>query len=129
MSIQHVTDLPADVDLVAEVRAFNDAGVEVPWLWGLSAGPKDPLSLDQVTLMFGVDNDSGTLEWLTGTDTFVPADGTNPEWTTHYLGGMYDTPVPPFATVPTDTVYAAVAEFLRTGSRPACVTWMAAAAL
>lgn len=129
MSIQHVSDLPEGVDLVAEMRRLNDAGVEIPWLWGLSAGPTDPLSLDQVTLMFGVYNDAGTLQWLTGNDTFVPVDGTNPEWSTHYLGGMYDMPVPPFATVPTGTVYAALAEFLRTGTRPTCVTWQQAAAL
>ncbi|CRK61211.1 hypothetical protein [Alloactinosynnema sp. L-07] len=129
MSIQHLNDLPDGIGLVGEVRRLNDAGVEIPWLWGLSAGPEDPMSLDQVTLMFGVHNGDGALQWLTGHHTFVPVDGVNPEWSTHYLGGMYDTPMPPFSTVPVATVYAALNEFLQTGSRPTCVAWKEAASL
>jgi hypothetical protein len=118
MSILHVNDLPVGVDLVGEVRKMNDAWVEIPWLWGVAAGSEDPLSSDQVTLMFGVHNDTGTLQWMDGHDLFVPIDGINSDWMTHYLGGMYDTPVPPFAVVPTVTVYAALAEFLKTRERP-----------
>ncbi|GLW92729.1 hypothetical protein [Actinokineospora globicatena] len=85
-----VAGLSEGVDLVAEVRALNDAGVEVPWLWNLAVRwADDPHSLDQEILVFGVHNDRGFLSWQCGMTAHVPVNGRNSEWSSAYLGGMH----------------------------------------
>ncbi|MGX7825497.1 Imm1 family immunity protein [Actinokineospora sp. 24-640] len=119
----HVDELPDDLDLVAEVKALNDQGVEIPWLWAIATGSTAPRSPDQKALGFGINNTIGALDWAEGDTRLVPRDGTNTEWTVYHLAGMHDAPIPPHAEVPADTVYAVLAEFLRTRSRPTCIEW------
>ena len=121
--------IPPELDLVAEVRALNDAGVEIPWSWSLSREPIDVHDHEAVTLTFGVNNDVGMVKWARGMSTFVPADGTNTGWMTYHLAGFHESGVPPYAEVPVETVYAAVAEFLTTWAPPTCVRWKEAASL
>ncbi len=108
---------------MSTLRDVHAKGVEIPSMWNLAAGPTDPKSPDQVALNFGLNNNTGALEWNEGDASLVPCTGTNIEWTTYYLAGMHDTPVPPHAEVPTDIVFAALQEFLRTGERPTCLEW------
>ncbi|EWC63943.1 hypothetical protein UO65_0773 [Actinokineospora spheciospongiae] len=121
--------IPPGVDLVAQVRELNDAGVEIPWAWSLSRERIDLRNREQGVLTFGVNNTVGVLEWGLSAAAYVPTIGTNDEWSGYYLAGMDETNIPPYAEVPVDTVYAAVAEFLTTGERPTCVQWKEAASL
>ncbi|MCG8917702.1 Imm1 family immunity protein [Actinokineospora sp. PR83] len=120
--------IPPGADLVAEVRALNEAGVEIPWAWGLTRTPMSPL-VEQGMLTFGVHNEVGILVWEWGMSAAVPSTGTNTEWLSYSLAGLDESGVPPHAEVPVETVYSAVAEFLTTGERPTCVQWKEAASL
>lgn len=121
--------MPPGGDLVAEVRALNDAGVEIPWCWKLSREPVEADNQDRVTLTFGVNNDVGVVKWTRGATSHVPTAGTNTEWLTYYLAGFHDFAIPPHAEVPVETVYAAVTEFLSTWQPPTCVQWREAASV
>lgn len=121
--------IPPGVDLVAEVRTLNEAGVEIPWAWVLSRKPLNRENQPQGALTFGVHNDVGVLEWAVEMDGYVPATGTESTWSDYFLAGLDETSIPPHAEVPVETVYAAVAEFLVTGQRPTCVEWQEAASL
>ncbi|MGQ0838172.1 Imm1 family immunity protein [Actinokineospora sp.] len=126
VSFINVDDLTGNDDLVSAVRELNAGGVEIPWAWCISAGPTDPLSSDRRTLTIGVNNTVGVLVWSPGRGRQVPQAGANPEWSTYYLAGMYDTSIPPNAEVPPETVYEALAEFLDTRSLPTCIEWQRA---
>ncbi len=119
----HVDDIPSEVDLVAELQSLHAQGVEVPCIWTISAGPDDPTSDEVMALGFGINGSVGVLDWADAEGRFVPRDGSNTEWTTYRLAGMHDAPVPPNAEVAPEKVFAALAEFLRTRSRPTCVEW------
>ncbi|HVK21298.1 MAG TPA: Imm1 family immunity protein [Actinokineospora sp.] len=119
----HTDDIPAGTDLTALIRGLNASGVEVPWAWSVSTGPTDPMSHDRKTLTVGIDNSVGILIWATGSTRHVPTTGTDDEWQTYCLGGLYDIAVPPHAEVPLDTVFEALSEFLDTKALPTCVTW------
>lgn len=113
--------IPAGVDLVAEVRSLNSAGVEIPWAWNLIGGPDE-----KYMLTYGVNNDVGVLVWDDGEEYHVPTCGTNPDWVIYHLAGMHELRVQPHAQVSVENVYAALAQFLRTGQRPTCVLWQSA---
>ncbi|MGQ0838195.1 Imm1 family immunity protein [Actinokineospora sp.] len=119
--------IPEDFDLVTQVQELNAEGVEIPWVWVLSATPLDLLSSVQPTLTFGINNKVGALEWIDGTTRLVPASGTNPEWQIYHLAGMHDTAIPPYAEVPVEVVFEVLAEFLDTQTRPTKIEWQDAA--
>lgn len=112
-----VAEMPADVDLLGLIRVENDRAV-ARLCWALLA--------DQVSLVVGVAGDRGVLAWC-GPDVRggmeVSSGGDNPDETEYLLGGMYPQPFPPGCEIPIAEVYAAVAEFLRTGDRPSGVRW------
>ncbi|GAA3031699.1 Imm1 family immunity protein [Actinokineospora globicatena] len=122
-----VDDLPRGVDLLAEVKRLNDAGVEVMWVWNLAqhwAGEDDPDGEErQESLTFGVFNDRGLLTWRAGFRLWAPSSGLNAEWEDGRLAGMHDVAVPPRAVVPIEVVYSVLAEFLSSGQRPNSIEW------
>lgn len=111
------------VDLVAEVRALNGGGVEIPWMWSLSEKRMDLTSTEQSMLTFGVNGEVGILEWQEGDSSFTPVGGANAERLSYWLAGFHESEVERYTEVPVELVYAAVAEYLRTRSRPGCVEW------
>lgn len=118
--------LDEGVDLLAEIRALNSAGVRIPWAWSISAGQADPMAQDEKSLTVGVRNEVGALVWTDEDGDHVPVGGTNAEWLEYFLGGSHGTSIPPGAEVDVETVHAALGEFLRTRARPTCVRWRAA---
>ncbi|MGQ0841169.1 Imm1 family immunity protein [Actinokineospora sp.] len=122
-------EIPADMDLVAAIRHVNAQGVRKPWVWVISAGPDDPFYPAGVSLSVGVHNQVGSLNWVTNSASLVPVRGTNTEWVVYHLAGMHDTPIPPHAEVPVDTVFEVLAEFLDTRVRPTKIEWQEAAPL
>lgn len=125
----HVDDLTVDVDLVAELRRLHAGGVEVPCFWSVAAGSRDPYSPEQISLHFGVNGGLGMLQWNESGVSLVPEGGTNAQWSVYQLGGLHETPIPPRAEVPLETVYSALAEFLETRRRPTRVRWQEAASI
>ncbi|CRK59581.1 hypothetical protein [Alloactinosynnema sp. L-07] len=123
----HVDRIPVESDLVAQLRSLQAEGVEIPCAWSLTSGPDDPGSPGRVTLDFGLNGDVGMVQWIDADRHLVPAMGSNPRWSVYYLGGTYDTPVPPYAEVSLETVCSVVAEFLRTRVLPTVVEWQEAA--
>ncbi|MDQ3401778.1 MAG: Imm1 family immunity protein [Actinomycetota bacterium] len=121
-----ISQIGPDVDLVSEVRALNDSGITVPWVWSLYSVVKESAMHAVPTLTFGVYNEVGTLKYIDGRENLVPAAGRNDTWSTGYLAGMYDTGIPPYAEVPVEMVYEVLDEFLRTRERPTCIEWKAA---
>ncbi len=120
----------SDVDLVAEVRALNTDGVEIPWVWFLAEKPIEPHGLnDPVMLTFGIYNNIGALSWDDGEKSYVPTTGMNSDWRTYYSAGSHDTAIPSYAEVPVKKVYLALAEFLGTRTRPTVVEWQEAASI
>ncbi|WP_175482912.1 Imm1 family immunity protein [Actinokineospora iranica] len=110
------------MDVAAEVRALNSAGVQVPWLWEFSRDRQE-INDPQPILTAGVHNAVGVLEWREGEDVFVPVSGGNAHWLDYAAAGLRSYPVRPCAEVPVEMVHAAIAEFVSTGSRPTCVEW------
>ncbi|MBM7776193.1 hypothetical protein JOD54_006397 [Actinokineospora baliensis] len=123
-----VDQLPPGFDLVAAVRAHHDAGVAIGWMWDLVSGPLPEVD-ERPALTFGVNDGIGILEWNDGRTSHVPAGGVHPDWSEYWIAGTHPADVPPNAHVPLDTVYAAIAEFVDTRTRPTCVDWVEAAPL
>ncbi|GLW89767.1 hypothetical protein Aglo03_05830 [Actinokineospora globicatena] len=111
------------MDVVAEVRALNSAGVDVPWLWEFTRTRQSSPNDEQPILTAGVNNSVGVLEWRQGQDVWVPASGANPDWTDYAAAGLHPYAVRPHTEVPVDAVYAAIMEFITTGDRPAGIEW------
>ncbi|MDQ3402416.1 MAG: Imm1 family immunity protein [Actinomycetota bacterium] len=127
MPSMHVNQVAPNVDLVAEIRELNTGGVMGPWAWSILAGPEDPFAPGVVTLTVGVHGNIGALVWLDQEKAYVPTSGSNTKWCEYRLGGMHESPIPPFAEVPVETVYIALAEFLNNHCLPTCVEWRQAA--
>jgi hypothetical protein len=123
----HVDRIPAELDLVAELRALQVEGIEIPCVWSLTCGPDDPGDPDRASLDFGLNGDLGMVQWIDADRHLVPKHGSNPRWSIYYLGGTHDTPVPPHAEVPLSTVYSVLAEFMRTHLLPTVIEWQDAA--
>ncbi|MGX7828129.1 Imm1 family immunity protein [Actinokineospora sp. 24-640] len=121
-----IDTLPSGTDLVAELRAVQAEGSEVPCLWSLASGPTDDLRHPAPTLDVGFDPGTGrgALVWSEPGVVKVPVDGLNAEWKTYHLGGTHDTRLPAGAEVGLETMYAALAEFLNTRTQPATVRWV-----
>ncbi|WP_285506488.1 Imm1 family immunity protein [Actinokineospora sp. NBRC 105648] len=119
--------LRPDSDLVAEVRALNSAGVEIPWMWHLTEEAFDGRSKTQEILTFGINNSVGILRWNDHSGRYVPALGKNTEWLSYYLAGFHESGVPPYAEVPVEIVYSTLTEFLDTRMKPTRVEWREAA--
>ncbi|PPK65965.1 immunity protein Imm1 of predicted polymorphic toxin system [Actinokineospora auranticolor] len=119
-----IDEIAQGVDLVAAVRELNDSGVKKPWAWVLASNWEE-LGEGEIrsSMMFGVNNDRGILAWRQGWEASVPTIGVGTEWTTVYLGGMYDSSAQPGSDVPIEIVYQAVEEYLATRERPTCVEW------
>ncbi|GAA3024344.1 Imm1 family immunity protein [Actinokineospora globicatena] len=116
--------IPPGVDLVREVRAINDAGVEIPWMWVLTeARVEFTAGEDQPVLTFGVYNEVGAVRWDEGEDEYLPVGGSNSEWVAYWLAGSHESYMQPHTEVPVETALRAVAEFLETRRRPTCVEW------
>jgi hypothetical protein len=122
----HVDQIPADVDLVAEIQTKNAQGLEVPWVWEVSVGSDDPHDPQGAALAIGVFNEHGALNWVTNSANLVPSNGQNTDWVRYHLAGIHDTYLPPAAEVPIDVVYQVLAEFISTRALPTCVIWQEA---
>ncbi|SER44382.1 Imm1 family immunity protein [Actinokineospora terrae] len=116
--------IPPGVDLVQEVRAINDAGVRIPWMWVLTEVRVEfTAEEDQPALTFGVHNEIGAVQWDEGEDTYLPVEGSNQEWVAYWLAGSHESYLQPHSEVPVETALRALAEFLETRRRPTCVEW------
>lgn len=115
-------DIPADVDLIRRLRTLNVGRLRTPWMWSLMACPVRQLG--PVGLGVGVNGATGVLRWTTPDGrSLVPEDGMNTEPVLYRLAGIRESYMPVGSEVPIETVYAAVAEFLRTHRLPRCIRW------
>ncbi|QIZ33484.1 Imm1 family immunity protein [Saccharopolyspora sp. ASAGF58] len=122
-----VRQLTPDVDLVDAIRQLSqDPELGCPWSWTLSSLRDDLPWYEQPALSVGVrDAETGALAWQ-DQPPMVPANGTNTEPVDYWLGGLHHTPMDAHTELPMELVLRAVAEYVRTGERPACVEWIAA---
>jgi hypothetical protein len=115
-------DIPTDVDLIRRLRTLNVGRLRTPWMWSLVANPARQHG--PVGLGVGVNGATGVLRWITpGGRCLVPEDGMNTEPVLYRLAGIRESYMPVGSEVPIETVYAVVAEFLRTHRLPQCIRW------
>jgi hypothetical protein len=120
----HVDDIVDRVAFVAKIRALNDNGVEVPWMWSLTAGSGNLTDPNRFSFGVGVNGAVGALHWASNDgNSLVPTGGTNADSVMYRLAGLHDSYMPPGSEIDIDTVYEALSEFLNTRALPACVNW------
>ena len=125
-----LTQLPAGVDVVGELRALNARhGLALPCLWQLV------VEFDQderwgrgpaVCLDAGFAGPRGALIWFDREGTFIPASGKHRlrderDWLPYYDWSGTECGVRGAASVPVEQVFAAVREVVSTRRRPTVV--------
>lgn len=113
-------DTPQAGETADAAEETSGAGTDGGFVWAFE---REPGEGNAPELHAGVRGPMGALEWIEGNAVFIPVDGLNTDWVSYVTWFWHDRSVEPGAEVPIERVYAAVAEFARTGRRPACITW------
>jgi Immunity protein Imm1 len=112
-------DLPADLDLIGLLRAADrDHPCGQSWTFYLDASDhRAP------TLSVGLRGQLGTLSWWDGTTQFVSTMVVQTGNHIDYVNGGFHHQVDAGEEIPSDYVFAALAEFVATRTRPTCIRW------
>jgi len=105
------------VDLIKSVNTEHEGPAGTVWFLRHGSNPDTP------GLTAGVRGDVGALDWFGETATEVPVDGRNSDDVDYFTPSGHHNAMPPGSELPVERVLEAVAEFVRTGVRPASIDW------